>query len=134
MSPFGIVVPLDIETQRALAVIFCSLRFLGNCDSGGRRDALRVMIVSMLDVDIIHNLCFEEEGNMAKAEADAHRIFAHRDDDELILDVMETLDDEIDGEGNRMRFAYRLNRAMVLGYEELEGVMGNLGAVAGLAN
>ena len=40
---------------------------------------------------------------------------------------------EIDGEGNRMRFAYRLQRAMVLGYEELEGVMGELGAVVDLA-
>ncbi|RXW13059.1 hypothetical protein EST38_g12797 [Candolleomyces aberdarensis] len=40
MSPFSIVVPLDIKTQRVLAIIFCSLRFLGNCDSGGHCNAL----------------------------------------------------------------------------------------------
>ena len=53
-------------------MIFCSLRFLGNCDTGARRDALCAMIVPMLDANIIQDLCLEEEGDPAKAQADAH--------------------------------------------------------------
>ena len=46
------------------------------------------------------------------------------------MEVIEELTDELDGEGDRMKFAYRLNRAMVLGYENFEEMMRELGGVA----